>query len=105
MAKADPSSRGQLDGIVAQLASRLSHMNDPAGVAASADEARAAVEAVLPRVASIAWSESDVRSMMATLASDRDFILRSDVLSADQVARALHSLASRRTRRHARLAS
>ncbi len=105
LAKAAPSTRAQLDDAVARVASRVSRMNDPAGVATAADEARQLVESAIPRVASLTWNEPDVRAMMVTIASDREFILRSDVHSAEQVALALQSLASVLTRRDPRLAA
>ncbi len=105
LAKDEPSSRTELDAAVAQIASRVSHMNDPAGVAAAADEARHIVEGAIPRIAAIRWNDADVRAMMVAIASDRDFILRSDVHSAEQAALALQSLATVLTRRDARLAA
>ena len=102
VAKAAPSPA--LDDAIANVASRVSRMNDPAGIAAAAEEARKLVEAALPRVDAMAWSESDVRAMIHTVAGQRDFILRSDVYSAEQTALALQSLAAALTRRNASLA-
>jgi len=79
-------------------------MNDPAGVAAAADEARRLVEAALPRIDAERWNESDIRAMIAAIAGERDFVLRSDVHSAEQIALALQSLASALTRRNPSLA-
>jgi hypothetical protein len=103
--KAAPSARAQLDDDLGQIASRVSRMNDPAGVAAAADEARRIIDGAIPRVASMSLKDADVRTMMVAIASDRDFVLRSDVHSAEQVALALQSLASVLTRRDARLAA
>jgi hypothetical protein len=103
--KAAPSSRSALDDSVAQIATRVSHMNDPAGVAAAADDAVRLIEGALPRIAAVSWSDADVRAMMVTIAADRAFVLRSDVQSAEQVALSLQSLASVLTRRDPRLAA
>lgn len=78
-------------------------MNDPSGVAANADRARRIVEALLPRVDAMRWSDADVRSLMSAIAGDRELILRSDVHAAEQAALALQSLASQLTRRNPRL--
>jgi hypothetical protein len=37
------------------------------------------------------WSDADVRSLMSTIAADREFILASDVHAAEQAALALQS--------------
>jgi len=103
--KAAPSSRAQLDEVVAQIASRVARMNDPAAVASSADEARRLIEAAIPQIYAASWSAQDVRPMMLALTEDHDFILRSDVHSAEQVALSLQSLASVMTRNDRRLAS
>jgi len=103
--KAAPSSRAQLDDVVVQIASRVSRMNDPAAVASSADEARRLIEAAIPQIYAASWSAQDVRPMMLALTEDHDFILRSDVHSAEQVALSLQSLASVMTRNDRRLAS
>jgi hypothetical protein len=102
--KAAPQSRDQLDPLVAQLSQRVGRMNDPSGVASTADDARRIADAVVARVEATPWSEADVRSMINTIASDRDFIIRSDVHAAEQTALALQSLASVLTRRNAKLA-
>jgi hypothetical protein len=101
--KAAPQSRAQLDPLVAQLASRVGRMNDAAGIAATADETRRIADTLIARVEATPWNESDVRSMISTLASDRDFILRSDVHAAEQTALSIQSLATVLTRRNTRL--
>jgi len=102
--KAAPQQRAALEPLVAQLASRVGHMNDAAGIAATADDTRRIAETLVARVEATPWSEADVRSMISTLASDRDFILRSDVHAAEQTALSIQSLATVLTRRNAKLA-
>src|SRR6185436_1485289 len=58
---------------------------------------------LLPRVDAMRWSDADVRSLMNAIASDREFILSSDVHAAEQHALALQSLNSVLTRRDPRL--
>ena len=98
------SNRAAMDEAIAEVAARVARMNDPAGVAAAAEEARKLIEAELPRIDSRRWSDAEVRAMIATLAGERDFVLRSDVASAEQIALALQSLASALTRRNPALA-
>lgn len=93
-----PSSRAQLDERIAQLAARVSRMNDPAGTAAAADETRRLIEAAIPRIAAASWREDDVRAMMRTLAGDDPNVVF-DVHTAEQTALALQSLAADLTRR------
>jgi len=82
----------------------VSRMNDPAGVARAADEARRLIEATLPRIEAATWSDAEIRAMIATIADSRDFLGRADVHSAEQTALALQSLASALTRRTPSLA-
>lgn len=105
VAKAAPSARPPLDDSVARIAAAVSKMTDASGVAASADEAVRLMEPVIPKIAATPWREGDVRAMMDSIASDREFILRSDVQSAEQVALSLQSLASALTRPNPRLAA
>jgi hypothetical protein len=100
--RAAPSSA--LDAAIATVAARVSRMNDAAAVASAAEEARKLVEADLPRIDALRWSDGDIRAMIETVAGQRDFILRSDVHSAEQVALTLQSLAAALTRRNAALA-
>lgn len=100
--RAAPSS--SLDEAIATVAARVSRMNDAAAVASAADEARKLVEADLPRIDALRWSDADVRAMIETVAGQRDFVLRSDVHSAEQIALTLQSLATALTRRNAALA-
>jgi hypothetical protein len=102
--KAAPQQRSALEPLVAQLASKVGHMNDAAGIAATAEETRRIADTLVARVEATPWSEADVRSMISTLASDRDFILRSDVHAAEQTALSIQSLATVLTRRNAKLA-
>ncbi|HEY6136145.1 MAG TPA: multiheme c-type cytochrome [Thermoanaerobaculia bacterium] len=97
-------NRAALDNAIATVAARVARMNDPAGVAAAADEARKLVEAELPRIDAERWSEREVRAMIRAVAGERDFVLRSDVNSAEQIALALQSLAAALTRRRPSLA-
>jgi hypothetical protein len=96
-------SRDELDPLVRQIARGVSRMNDPEGVAATADRARTIAEALLPKVDAMRWSDADVRSLMNAIASDREFILTSDVHAAEQAALSLQSLSSALTRRNPRL--
>jgi hypothetical protein len=93
-----PGSRGQLDDVIAQIATRVSHMNDPAGVAQAADEGVRMLDGLTPKIAAVNWKQDDIRAFMRTLASDDDFIIRSDVASAEQTALALQSLSAALTR-------
>jgi len=102
VAKAAPSPA--LDDAIATVASRVSRMNDAAGVASVAEEARRLVEAALPRIDALTWSDAEVRAMIRTVADQRDFLARADVHSAEQTALALQSLASALTRRNPSLA-
>lgn len=95
-------SRDELDPMIRQIARGVARMNDPAGVAANADKASRMVDGLVSRVDAMRWSDSDVRSMMSTIAGDRDFILSSDVHAAEQYALALQSLNSAFTRRDPR---
>ncbi|HYU25012.1 MAG TPA: multiheme c-type cytochrome [Thermoanaerobaculia bacterium] len=104
VAKVSPSSRSALDDAIATVAARVSRMNDPAGVASAAEEARRLVEAALPRIDSATWSDGEIRAMIAAIADDRDVLARADVQSAEQTALALQSLASALTRRTPSLA-
>ncbi|HEX2062263.1 MAG TPA: multiheme c-type cytochrome, partial [Thermoanaerobaculia bacterium] len=101
--RVSPQSRDELDPLVARIARGVARMNDPAGVAANADRARAIVHALVPRVEARAWNDADIRAMMTTIANDRAFIMESDVHAAEQAALALQSLNSALTRRDARL--
>jgi hypothetical protein len=101
--RANPSARGQLDDDVQQIASRVSRMNDTAGVAQAAADAKRIIDGVTPQIAALSWRDEDVRSLMRTIAGDTDFILTSDVHSAEQTALALQSLGSALTRNNPRL--
>ncbi len=90
----DSSGRAHLDDLVEQIASRVSRMNDPNGVATAAEDARRTIDAIIPKMAKMSWKDDDVRAMMRTLTGDEEFILHSDVASAEQTALALQSLAA-----------
>jgi hypothetical protein len=90
----DSSGRARLDDLVQQLASRVSRMNDTTGVASAAEDARRTIDGMIPKIAAKSWKDDDVRSMMRTLTGDEEFILHSDVASAEQTALALQSLAA-----------
>jgi len=98
------TNRAAMDEAIARVAARVARMNDPAGVAAAAEEARKLVEAELPRIDARRWSDAEIRAMIAAVAGERDFVLRSDVSSAEQIALALQSLAAALTRRNPSLA-
>jgi hypothetical protein len=101
--RANPSARAKLDNDVQILAVRVSRMNDANGVLQAANEARRTIDGVTPQIAALSWKDDDVRAMMRTIASDTDFLLNSDVHSAEQTALALQSLASALTRNNPRL--
>jgi hypothetical protein len=101
--RASTGSRDQLDPLVRDIASGVSRMNDPTGLAATADRARKIVDTLVPRVDALRWNDADIRSLMTAIASDREFILTSDVHAAEQSALALQSLSSALTRRNPRL--
>ncbi len=101
--RANPSARAQLDNDVAIIATRVGHMNDSNGVFQTAVEARHVIDGVTPQIASLSWRDDDVRTLMRTIAGDTDFILTSDVHSAEQTALALQSLASALTRSNPKL--
>jgi hypothetical protein len=96
-------SRDQLDPLVRDIARGVSRMNDPAGVAATADRARKITDALIPKVDAMRWTDSDIRSLMTAITNDREFILTSDVHAAEQSALALQSLSSALTRRNPKL--
>jgi hypothetical protein len=101
--RANPSARAQLDNDVAIIASRVSHMNDSNGVLQTAVEARHIIDNVTPQIAALSWRDDDVRALMRTIAGETDFILTSDVHSAEQTALALQSLGSALTRNNPKL--
>ena len=98
-----PSAKNRLDDLVQQIASGVSRMNDPAGIARAADDARSVANGVIPAIDATRWSDAQVRSLISAIADDRDFVMRSDVHSAEQIALALQSLAASLTRRDSRL--
>lgn len=98
-----PAAREELDPIVASVALQVARMNDRSAVAASAERARRIADTLIPKADAMRWSDADIRSLMNTIASDRAFIERSDVGSAEQAALALQSLASALTRRNPKL--
>lgn len=102
--RAAPGSRAKLDPLVQHIATGVGRMNDPAGVASAADQAHAVAEDAIARIDATSWSEDDVRSMIATIASNREYLLRSDVHAAEQTALSIQSLASVITRRNPRVA-
>jgi len=95
------SDRAPLDDAVARIAARVSRMNDPAGVAAAADDAKKAIENAIPKIYARSWSAADVRPMIVALASERD----TDVHAAEQRALSLQTLATVLTRRDHKLAN
>jgi len=103
LGRVSSQSRDELEPLVRQLARGVSRMNDPSGVATTADRARRIVDGLVPKVDAMTWSPSDVRGLITQIASDREFILASDVQAAEQAALALQSLNSVLTRRDPRL--
>ncbi|PYQ26439.1 MAG: hypothetical protein DMF56_24480 [Acidobacteria bacterium] len=98
-----PAARDELDPIVAQIARSVSRMNEPSAVATNAERAKKIADALVGKADAMRWSDADVRALMSTIASDRAFIERADVHSAEQAALALQSLASALTRKNPRL--
>jgi hypothetical protein len=103
ISRVSPQTREQLDPLVAQLARGVARMNDPAGVAATADRARTLVHEIVPRIDAVRWNDSDIRALMSAIAGDRTFVERADVFAAEQAALSLQSLASALTRRDPKL--
>ncbi len=99
--RVSPGARAELDPLVAQIARDVARMNNPAGVAATADRARAIVAPLIAKVEAARWNDSDVRSLMTIIANDREVL--SDVHAAEQAALSLQSLASVLTRRNQKL--
>lgn len=101
--RANSSARAQLDNDVQLIASRVARMNDTTGIVQAAVDAKRVIDSVTPQIAALSWRDDDVRSLMRTIASDTDFVLTSDVHSAEQTALALQSLSSVLTRSNPRL--
>lgn len=101
--KAAPGSRASVDEAMQQVSFRVSRMNDREGIAGAAEEARQAIEAVLPKIDSLQWSDGEVRAMIAAIADDRSSVLIADVHAAEQTALSLQTLVSALTRRDSRL--
>ncbi|MEA2162363.1 MAG: hypothetical protein QOK37_490 [Thermoanaerobaculia bacterium] len=101
--RASSTARAQLDSDVQLIASRVGRMNDTSGVAQAAADARRVIDGVTPQIAALSWRDDDVRTLMRTITGDTDFILTSDVHSAEQSALALQSLASVLTRNNPKL--
>jgi len=102
VAKTSPQARAKLDELLPQLASRVARMNDPAGVAQAAENARRAIADAIPSIDRINWSDAEVRALMTAIAEDRGPII-ADLQSAEQAALSLQSLATSLTRRNPRL--
>jgi hypothetical protein len=98
--RVSPQSREQLEPLIAQIGRGVARMNDPAGVAASAERARKIAADLVPRVESARWNDNDVRALMAAITDDRAFLANADVFAAEQAALSLQSLASVLTRRN-----
>jgi hypothetical protein len=103
VSRANPSVRAQLDTEVQLIATRVSRMNDTSGVQQAAADAKRIIDAATPQIATLSWRDDDVRAMMRTIAGDTDFLLKSDVYSAEQTFLALKSLSAFLTRRNPRL--
>ena len=101
--RANPAACAQLDSSVQLIASRVSRMNDTTAVAQAATDAKRIIDRVTPQIAALSWRDDDVRALMRTIAGDTDFLLTSDVYSAEQTALALQSLAAALTRSNPRL--
>jgi len=88
--RVSPSTREQLDEALAQVATRVSRMNDPAATAEAADNARKLAHDLVIKVDALKWSDSDVRDLMRAI-TDASY---PDVHSAEQAALSLQSLNS-----------
>ena len=88
---------------VQRVAALVGRMNDPAGVAEAADQARTLLDPIVSPVESLRWNERDIRAFMRALADEQEFVRRSDVHSAEQIALTLQSLAAVLTRHDPRL--
>jgi hypothetical protein len=99
IARVSTQSRDELDPLIRQIARSVSRMNDPNGVATNADRARKLADALVPKVDNLRWNDSDIRSLMATIAAETP----ADVQTAEQSALALQSLSSALTRKNPRL--
>ena len=94
------SSRNNLDPLVQQIARDVARMNNPSGVAASADRARQIADTLVKQMDAVQWTDGDVRGLMSAIAEDRSFIVNADVATAEQAALSLQSLASVLTKRN-----
>jgi hypothetical protein len=103
VARAAPQSRSSLEEAVQRVATLVGRMNDPAGVAGAADQARALLDPIVSQVELLRWNERDIRAFMRALADEQEFVRRSDVQSAEQIALSLQSLAAVLTRHDPRL--
>lgn len=99
--RVSPGARNELDPLVAQIGREVARMNNPGSVASTADRAKAIVTPLVARVEAARWTDADVRTLMTTITNDREVIY--DVLTAEQAALALQSLATIRTRRDPKL--
>lgn len=99
--RVSPQSRDELDPAVAQLARGIARMNDPNGVAATAERARRIVTPLIARIEGQRWTDADIRALMTTIVDDP--LVTTDVHTAEQAALSLQSLASVLTRRNPRL--
>ena len=93
VAAAAPAERQGLDAQVARLAAAVQPLNRPAEVAGIAEGLSQALDRVVPALAAASWDEARVRSLLAALAADREFLRTADVASAEQVFFAAQSLA------------
>jgi len=89
-------SRATLDDAIRDVASRVSRMNDPAGTAQAAENARKLIHDLVPRIDALSWSDNDVRALMNAIA-DADY---ADVHSAEQAALSLQALNSSLARKN-----
>jgi cytochrome c554/c'-like protein len=96
VARVSPASRTQLDEALAQVASRVSRMNDPTGTAEAAESARKIANDLVPRIDALSWSDADVRAMIDAIAAAS----YTDVDSAQQAALSLQALATSLARRN-----
>jgi hypothetical protein len=89
IARSSPAALKQLETLFGKLGATAANMNDAKSVAEGAEAARAIVVSTLPAVRKLSWSESDIRSIMRTIATTD----AGDVQSAEQIALSLQTLA------------
>lgn len=89
------TDRQRLDGEVEALAREVASMTGRQGVAERARSLAANLGTVTAELEGARWSRERTRRVMKSLTADRDLLSTADLATAEQVALALQSLASR----------